>query len=490
MLFNSLIYIVVFLPLCTGIYFLANRHSHLMGKLWLFFASIFFYGYWNAQYIALILVSILVNFYIGMLLQNRQDKKLLIVGILLNICLLAYYKYTNFFISNINSLYPIDIQLLHIILPLGISFFTFQKIAYLVDSYQGKCKEKHFIDFCLFVTFFPQLISGPIVHHQEMMPQFSDTKNKTVIWSNINIGMLIFSIGLFKKTVLADTLAAWVNLHFDGQNPVTFIDAWTASISYTLQIYFDFSGYTDMAIGSAIMMNIYLPQNFNSPYRATNIKEFWERWHMTLSRWLRDYLYIPLGGNRAGSSRTYTNVLITFFLGGLWHGANWNFVIWGGMHGIATIGHKLWLMSGYKLPRYIAWALTFLFINISWVFFRATDLAQARKILHGMADITNFTWQSENISSILALHTATSLSGILIPDSANLTALSNAAYILIGLAICLYPINSSHTASNSIFTSSGSHGKYQLTTITLSTCSLFLIIYCNSRISPFIYFNF
>lgn len=490
MLFNSLIYIVVFLPLCTGIYFLANRHSPFMGKLWLFFASIFFYGYWNPQYIALILVSILVNFYIGKLLQTTPRKNLLVIGILLNICLLAYYKYTNFFISNINGIYPANITLLNIILPLGISFFTFQKIAYLVDSYQGKCKEKYFIDFCLFVTFFPQLISGPIVHHQEMMPQFSDTKNKTVNWYNINIGMLIFSIGLFKKTVLADTLATWVNLHFDSPNPITFIDAWTSSISYTLQIYFDFSGYTDMAIGSAIMMNIYLPKNFNSPYRATNIKEFWERWHMTLSRWLRDYLYIPLGGNRAGSSRTYTNVLITFFLGGLWHGASWNFVIWGGMHGLATIGHKLWLMSGYRLPRYIAWTLTFLFINISWVFFRANDINQAKKILLGMTNITNIPPVSVEVAHFFRDATPGLLLDILIPGPENLTAYSNAAYILAGLIICLYPTNSSQIASRSIFKGDLIFCNYQLITIALFTYSLFLIIYCNSRISPFIYFNF
>ena len=262
--------------------------------------------------------------------NNRYRKEVLTIGIVANLLLLGYFKYSDFFITNINSVLNTDMSLLHLALPLAISFFTFQQISYLVDSYRKETHEYDFLNYALFVTFFPQLIAGPIVHHKEMMPQFANVRNKVKNYRNIAIGLFIFSIGLFKKVVIADTFALWATAGFDNAEVLTLLEAWATSLSYTFQLYFDFSGYTDMAIGIALLFNIKLPINFNSPYKALDIQDFWRRWHMTLSRFLKDYIYIPLGGSRKGNYRTYTNLMGTFIIGGLWHGAGWTFVFWGG----------------------------------------------------------------------------------------------------------------------------------------------------------------
>ncbi len=306
------------------------------------------------------------------------------MGIVANVALLGYFKYSDFFISNLNKALDSDIVLLHLALPLAISFFTFQQIAYLVDSYRGETKGYDFLNYALFVTFFPQLIAGPIVHHKEMMPQFASSWNKVKNYRNIALGLFIFSIGLFKKVVIADTFAVWATQGFDEATTLTFFEAWATSLSYTFQLYFDFSGYTDMAIGASLLFNIKLPINFDSPYKATNIQDFWRRWHITLSRFLRDYIYIPLGGNRKGSFKTYTNLMATFILGGLWHGAGWTFVFWGFLHGLALVIHRIWHSLGFRLYTWLAWFITFNFVNISWVFFRAKEWEDAVKVLRGM----------------------------------------------------------------------------------------------------------
>jgi D-alanyl-lipoteichoic acid acyltransferase DltB (MBOAT superfamily) len=337
----------------------------------------------------------LFNYVVGNALNSQKKhhmfskKYLLFFSITANIALLGYFKYFDFFIENINLVFSSNIELLHLVLPLAISFFTFQQISYLVDSYRHETKEYDFLNYALFVTFFPQLIAGPIVHHKEMMPQFAKTKNKIKNYRNISIGLFIFSIGLFKKVVIADTFAVWATEGFDVITTLTLIEAWTASLSYTFQLYFDFSGYTDMAIGAALLFNIKLPINFNSPYKATDIQDFWRRWHMTLSRFLRDYIYIPLGGNRKGEFRTYTNLLATFIIGGIWHGAGWTFIFWGFLHGMALVIHRLWNRLGFKLYSWVAWFVTFNFINISWVFFRAKEWDDAIKVLSAMFDFSN-----------------------------------------------------------------------------------------------------
>ena len=398
MLFNSYEFIFAFLPITFFIYFYLN-HKRLtqVSKGFLVFTSLFFYSWWNISYLPIILSSMLFNYIIGNSLakeehtnKNKFSKKsLLTFGILSNLSLLAYFKYMDFFVENLNLAFGSSIELLHLALPLAISFFTFQQISYLVDSYRKETKEYDFLNYALFVTFFPQLIAGPIVHHKEMMPQFEILKNKVKNYKNIAMGLFIFSMGLFKKVVIADTFAVWATNGFDVAEKLNLIEAWATSLSYTFQLYFDFSGYTDMAIGAALLFNIKLPINFNSPYKATTIQDFWRRWHITLSRFLKDYIYIPLGGNRKGSFRTYGNLLATFILGGIWHGAGWTFIFWGFLHGIALVIHRAWNQLGFKMNKVVAWFITFNFINIAWVFFRAKEWDDALKVLGGMFSLDN-----------------------------------------------------------------------------------------------------
>lgn len=391
MLFNSYEFIFAFLPITFFIYFFLLHQRMVVGaKAFLVFASLFFYSWWNIVYLPLILSSMLFNYAIGSSLNSNlkkikfNKKSILIFGILANVSLLGYFKYADFFISNVNYFSTEHMDLLHLALPLAISFFTFQQIAYLVDSYRGETAEYDFLNYSLFVTFFPQLIAGPIVHHKEMMPQFASKWNLVKNYKNIAAGLFIFSIGLFKKVVIADQFAVWATNGFDKAETLNLIEAWATSLSYTFQLYFDFSGYTDMAIGAALLFNIRLPQNFNSPYKAKDIQDFWRRWHITLSRFLRDYIYIPLGGNRVGEFRVLTNLMITFIIGGLWHGAGWTFVFWGFLHGSALVIHRVWKKLGFKMNSFLAWFITFNFINIAWVFFRAKEWDDALKVLGGM----------------------------------------------------------------------------------------------------------
>lgn len=342
------------------------------------------------MYLPLILFSMLFNYILGeSIIEDSKSsvlkkKQLLLIGLIFNISLLSYFKYADFFINNLNFSLNLEISQLKLVLPLAISFFTLQQIAYLIDAYKSNLKNNNFIDYGLFVTFFPQLIAGPIVYHREMMLQYASIQNKSVKFENISFGLLIFSIGLFKKVVIADTFAVWATYGFNAIDVITFYQAWVTSFSYTFQIYFDFSGYTDMAIGAALLFNIKIPNNFNSPYKATNIQDFWRRWHITLSRFLKDYIYIPLGGNKKGNFKTYNNLLLTFVIGGLWHGAGWTFLFWGFLHGLALIIHRIWSLVGFKLNLIISWIITFNFINLAWVFFRAEEWSVAIKMIKKM----------------------------------------------------------------------------------------------------------
>ena len=396
MLFNSYQYILLFLPVSLIIYFILN-HYRVTGaaKFWLVLVSVFFYGYWNLVYVPLLVGSILFNYTIGLFLLKSQSassrkKILLITGLAGNIAFLAFFKYTDFLIGIVNNVKAVPFDFLYIILPLGISFFTFTQIAYLVDIYRGFIKEYKLINFFLFVTFFPHLLAGPIIHHKEMMPQFDRLKNKLLNYKNLSGGLYLVAIGLFKKVIIADTFALYANAGFNASQDIHFFQAWVTSLSYTLQLYFDFSGYTDIAIGSSLMFNISLPINFHSPYRALDIQDFWRRWHITLSRFLRDYIYIPLGGNRLSESRTLANLTVTFLIGGLWHGAGWTFVFWGFLHGVAMVIHRLWQKTGLSLPNLVAWFLTFQFVNAAWVFFRADNFNTAVNILQGMCGLNGF----------------------------------------------------------------------------------------------------
>ncbi|WP_374639314.1 MBOAT family protein [Hydrogenophaga sp.] len=395
MLFNSAIYLFAFLPLTVVVYFWLCRARWITAAQgWLVLASLFFYSYWKQEYLPLLLGSLLVNFLIGnelskgrMARSNMPRRALLIAGIVGNLLLLGYFKYANFLADNLNAMTGWGLDWPKVVLPLAISFFTFQQIAYLVDSYRGHTREYDFLRYALFITFFPQLIAGPIVHHHEVMPQFAQRRNWVLRYRNVLTGLCIFAVGLFKKVVIADTFAPWADRGFDGDQALDFFEAWVTSLSYTFQLYFDFSGYCDMAMGAALMFNVRLPLNFDSPYKSLDIQEFWRRWHITLGRFLRDYIYIPLGGNRGPEWQTYANLFITFVIGGLWHGASWMFVIWGALHGAALVIHRAWKAMGGRLPKSLAWLVTFLFVNVAWVFFRANSLEDAMRVLRGMVDL-------------------------------------------------------------------------------------------------------
>lgn len=393
MLFNSAFFIFAFLPVTLFVFHVLGKYNFYNSAIiWLVCASLFFYGWWNPAYLFLILGSMLFNYGVGLSLSKTPRKGILALGVTANLALLGYFKYANFFVENLNALLQDSLHLETVILPLAISFFTFQQIAYLVDAYRGEAKEYRLLHYALFVTFFPQLIAGPIVHHKEMMPQFAKDFIGRINAMHLAIGGTVFAIGLFKKVVLADGIAVYATPIFSAAEAgveLTFFEAWGGAFAYTLQLYFDFSGYSDMAIGLAAMFGIRLPLNFNSPYKATNIIDFWRRWHMTLSRFLRDYLYIPLGGNRKGPARRKINIMLTMLLGGLWHGAGWTFVLWGGLHGLFLLINHAWrrlrpLSPGGPIITTISWGLTMAAVVIAWVPFRAETMTGTLSMLSAM----------------------------------------------------------------------------------------------------------
>jgi D-alanyl-lipoteichoic acid acyltransferase DltB (MBOAT superfamily) len=406
MLFNSFVFIFLFLPITLiGFFAIGARGHHRVAISWLVGASLFFYGWWNPVYLGLILLSMIFNYAIANTLEERPWKPLLVIGIASNLALLGYFKYANFFVDNLNAVTGTTIDIAPIVLPLAISFFTFQQITFLIDAFHGKTREHSFLHYCLFVTFFPQLIAGPIVHHKEMLPQFASDSLYRIRPENIAVGSTIFFIGLFKKVMLADGIAVHSTPVFaaaDGGMALTFFEAWGGALAYTFQIYFDFCGYSEMALGAARMFGITLPINFFSPYRASNIIEFWRRWHITLSRFLRDYLYIPLGGNRKGPTRRHANLMITMLLGGLWHGAEWTFVLWGGLHGLYLVVNHAW----HALREKIGWmngqppagvglfagrAITFAAVVVAWVTFRAETMQGVVGMYRAMAGLNGFS---------------------------------------------------------------------------------------------------
>src|ERR1700693_4366186 len=384
MLFSSYTFLFQFLPATVLALAAARQHSPRAGIMVLAAASLFFYGAWRPVYLLLLIVSIAVNFALGLRMEDPLRRRAIgTLGVALNLALLCYFKYTNFIFDSLNTLTGAPLPFVNIILPLGISFFTFQQIAYLVDVMRGARVERDIVSYTLFVSFFPHLIAGPLVHHAEMIPQFKRgrTSRSAVLAAR---GLAIFAAGLFKKVVIADNLAQFVTpvfAHLDAGGGVTTPWAWLAMLAYRMQIYFDFCRYPDMASSVVLLFGIRLRVNFRSPYRASSIIEFWRRWHITLSRFLRDYLYIPLGGNRLGEQRRYLNLLVTMLLGGLWHGAGWNFLAWGGLHGIyLCINHvwHSWRGGDAHAPatgvfatatKAVSWAVTFFAVVIAWVFF-------------------------------------------------------------------------------------------------------------------------
>jgi len=399
MLFNSKEFIFVFLPVVLFVFLMLQRTSgQRYIYIWLSFCSLVFYSWWNPLYSWLLVASVLGNFFIGKQIMKRRSgrgKYLFLAGICLNLGTIGYYKYSAFFLNTASITFGGDGSFEALLLPLGISFFTFQQLTYLVDAYRGDAKDYAFFPYATFVTFFPQLIAGPIVHHGEMMPQFENKDGpQPRFGEDFAVGISIFIIGCFKKVIIADHLAVIATPIFEasGSASLSFFTAWMGALAYTFQLYFDFSGYSEMAVGIARMFGIVLPVNFNSPYKSTSIIDFWRRWHITLSRFLRDYIYIPLGGNRRGEARRYFNLMLTMLIGGLWHGAGWTFVFWGFLHGIYLIINQFWREGVKKLgsPKiwfsgFLGWLITFLAVVYGWVFFRAESFSSAMTMTSAMS---------------------------------------------------------------------------------------------------------
>jgi alginate O-acetyltransferase complex protein AlgI len=490
MLFNSYEFIFVFLPASFFVYFYLNsKRLSAAAKVWLVFASLFFYSWWNIVYLPLILISVLFNYSISNTMieydksrsRHFTKKSLLKVGLVFNIGLLVYFKYMDFFISNTNTIFGSNIELLHLALPLAISFFTLQQIAFLIDSYEGLAKEKNFLDYTIFVTFFPQLIAGPIVHHKEMMPQFTSVKNKVKNYKNIALGIFIFSIGLFKKVVIADTFAIWATQGFDIAATLNLFEAWVTSLSYTFQMYFDFSGYADMAIGAALLFNIRLPINFNSPYKSTGMIDFWQRWHITLSNFITTYIYTPL--IRSFERLTFHNAMfatiIAFLISGIWHGASWMFVFWGLLHGVGVVINHYWKKTNRKTNKVLAWFITFNFVNITFIFFRAKEWDDAIKVLSSMFSLDNIVLPNA-LEGRLGFLTdfGINFGGFISNIEGNLYT---PVWILFGFILVLLFKNSMQLINNF---------NLNYKTASLSSITFISAIPWSNKVSEFLYFNF
>ncbi len=394
MLFNSYIFLFAMLPATLVLYYGLNKcKKYQLALVSLLGMSLWFYGYFNPSYLLILCASILINWFLSVAMHKTERKKpFLYAGLVFNIGLIFYFKYFDFFINNLNAVFSGHLPLMNILLPLGISFFTFQQISYIADSYYGKTSSYRFLEYAVFVSFFPQLIAGPIVLHDELIPQLTDKNKKKFDFEFFSKGLYLFSIGLFKKVIVADTLAIIVaDLWGGATSEFTSMSAWIAALAYVFQLYYDFSGYSDMAIGLGNLFNLTLPINFNSPYKACSISEFWERWHITLSRFLRQYIYFPLGGSKKGKVRTYINFFMVFFVSGLWHGANWTFIMWGILQGIANTIEKFCWPWIKKLPRPLRWFNTFTFFIFSVMIFNAQSLAQGFSIIQKMVVIKNLS---------------------------------------------------------------------------------------------------
>ncbi len=402
MLFNSYIFIFAFLPITFVGFFAIGTFNSKLAALFLAAASLVFYGWSSPKYILLLLGSVSLNYLAALAiarLKGQGAKAVLIAALAIDLGTLAYYKYSGFFLENWNALFHTDIAFA-VLLPLGISFFTFTQISFLVDAFRGKVAQYDPVHYLLFVTYFPHLIAGPILHHKDMISQFERPNAAKPSLRLVSFGLVVFSIGLFKKTCLADVIQPYVALAFAPKPD--FYQAWLGALAYAFQIYFDFSGYSDMAVGLSLLFGVYLPVNFNSPYRSASMVEFWRCWHMTLSRFLRDYLYIPLGGNRLGSGRRYLNLMVTMVLGGLWHGPAWTFVTWGFLHGVYLCINHGWSKLPWQPPlftrsvgRPLSTALTFSAVVIAWVFFRADSLSAAFGVVSTMfrPDIVSWSYR-------------------------------------------------------------------------------------------------
>ncbi len=515
MQFNSYIFILLFLPLTlVGYYTLNHLGKELLAKAYLLIMSLWFYGYFNASYLLIICASIAVNYLLSRLMlrcdghgsgcaggqgASGMKRALLILGIVFNVSLIFYFKYYNFFIENINIAFKTDFVLRNIVLPLGSSFFTFQQISFVVDSWKGETASYNFLEYALFVAFFPQLVAGPIVLHKELIPQFRDRARQKVDYDNLTRGIMLFTMGLAKKVLIADTFGNAVNWGFNqaavfstGEGALSTYEVLIVMLAYTFQIYFDFSGYSDMATGLGAMFNFVIPMNFNSPYKALSVSDFWKRWHMTLTRFLTNYVYIPLGGNRKGKTRTYINILLVFLISGIWHGANWTFILWGVIHGLGQCFNRLTHgiyegictglgknRVGGAIIRVVSWTVTFAFVNVAWLLFRADSVAQWLKLLKRLT-VHYYYVRIELLDffRIPGLAAALSTLGIEVSDRGLLT-FCTCFLMLLALGICLLLKNNYERE----------HRRNALS-LCYTAVMLSLCIFSLGSVSTFLYFNF
>ena len=499
-----------FLPITLLGYFgLYHIKKDKPAQGFLLLMSLWFYAYFNIGYLPIICASILVNYAVYRLMQRKEAtegkrKALLILGLIFDIGLIFYFKYYDFFIDNINHAFNTDFVLRHITLPLGISFFTFQQISFIVDAYRGEAKGYSFLEYALFVSFFPQLVAGPIVLHKELVPQFRDKSKHHINYDNLSKGIMMFARGLAKKVLIADTFGAAVDVAMQkaaqisvGYGALTRVEIIIVMLSYTFQIYFDFSGYSDMATGLGSMFNLAIPMNFNSPYKALSVADFWKRWHMTLTRFLTTYIYIPLGGNRKGRARTYLNTMIVFLISGIWHGANWTFILWGVLHGLAQCFNKL--TSGiYKkiyhgaesisgaagkalcgLIKTVQWIVTFAFINVAWLLFRSDSVTMwlllLRRLKFDIRDVRTEILECFRLPKFRYI-----LSVLHLPQNDNMVFWGGFTVMtLAALIICLcLPNNYERKYKTNVLS-------LAFTWVILTLCIVSL-----SSVSTFLYFNF
>ncbi len=406
MAFNSYIFVLVFLPFTLLGYFLLNHfNQYQLSKIYLLAMSLWFYTNASINYLWILLVSISANYALCLVMDHLKynlsvRKTVFVITLLFNLGLLFYFKYCNFFLSTLNTVFSTGYSFINVIVPLGISFYTFQQLSYVIDLYEHKIELCCPLDYAVFSTFFPDIVSGPIILHGSIIPQLNEKSRKEFSYENMNKGLYLFALGLGKKVLIADTLGAVVDAGYNSLSDIGFLVMLFVVIAYTLQIYFDFSGYSDMARGAALMLNIDIPVNFDSPYKAESIRDFWKRWHISLTEWLTQYIYFPLGGNRKGNVRTYVNILIVFIVSGIWHGANYTFILWGLLHGIAQcvtrVGHPFFA----KLPKWLNQLLVFVFVNVAWVLFRSSSIAQAVQVFHNLFSFSNITAGSSVLSNI------------------------------------------------------------------------------------------
>lgn len=480
MLFNSLEYSVFFLPVSVVLFFIFKKFSITLSKIWICISSIYFYSFFTTQFLPLLIISMIINYALISIIAHDKTRKAITLSIIFNVISLGYFKYCNFFISNIEIAFGTQLQHIDIVAPLAISFYTFQQISLAASAYRKQIQKISSIDYCCYILFFPKLISGPITNYEIINSQLNS--RELYFGKYFAPAVFIFSIGVFKKVVLASYFGAIADQGYTNINSLSMIDSWVTSLSYSVQLYFDFSGYTDMAIGSAMLFGVILPINFNSPYRASDLQDFWRRWHITLSAWLRNFVYIPLGGNRHGSLRTYLNLFLTFLIGGFWHGAGWNFLVWGALHGAGLVVHRLWSQTGFKAPSIIGWFITFNYVNITWIFFRTDSIPDATVILKKMFSLPESALAVAFFNQPFA-------------DSFFYPASLGGPYILAvciaAIAICLLPFNSNFIISMARNNKAGII--YSIVTPTLCALGICLAVYASlggAIPGSFIYFNF